>query len=57
MDKIFPFWDNGQKTMNFTKQVKLETEKVTEFKEVEKNKTTNKYTDLINKLKIQPNQS
>ena len=55
MDKIFPFRDNRQKTINFTKQVKLETEKVTEFKEVEKNKTTNNYTDLINKLKIQPN--
>ena len=55
MDTIFPFRDNRQKTINFTKQVKLETEKVTEFKEVEKNKTTNNYTDLINKLKIQPN--
>ena len=55
MDRIFPFRDNRRKTINFTKQVKLEAEKVTEFKEVEKNKTTINYTDLINKLKIQPN--
>ena len=46
MDRIFPFWDNGQKTINFTKQVKLKTKKVTEFKEDDKIKMTSNYTDF-----------